>query len=259
MREDAVKTDDRADGFEAARRRILDQALALAPFEGWTTRMLERAAARSGIDRATAKAAFRGGVEDLLRYWSATTDAAMASAMAVPEFGKMRIRDKVAFAVRARLDALRKHKEAARRAAAALALPAHGLLGARLAWKTSDAIWRGLSDASTDFNFYSKRAILAGVWTSTFTRWLADVSEDEAATRAFLHARIENVMQIEKAKARVRDLGIDPAKPVEWLARLRYPAQRKAAPRRRRDEADVDEALKESFPASDPPYWAGGR
>ena len=105
-----------------------------------------------------------------------------------------------------------------------MALPTSGLLGPRLAWATADAIWRGLGDKSTDFNFYSKRGILSGVWTSTFARWLADDSDDEAATKAFLDARIDNVMQIEKVKARVRDLEFDPTKPIEALAKLRYPA-----------------------------------
>ena len=61
-----------------------------------------------------------------------------------------------------------------------------------------------MGDASTDFNFYSKRAILSGVLSATFARWLGDDSDDEAATKAFLAARIDNVMQFEKLKARVR-------------------------------------------------------
>lgn len=212
------------DGFESVREKILEIALGRAAFDGWTASMLDASARDVGIDRAEVKAAFPRGVRDLLRFWSEQNDRAMLAAMAAPEFQTKKIREKVGYSVLARLKNMSPSKEAARRAAALLALPTSGLLGPRLAWATADAIWRGLGDKSTDFNFYSKRGILAGVWTSTFARWLADDSEDEAPTRAFLDARIDNVMQIEKAKARVRDMGLDPTKPIEALAKLRYPA-----------------------------------
>jgi len=214
------------DGFEPARTMILAEALKLAPFDGWTQLMLRRAAAEAGVDRPVLKAAFPRGVADVLRFWSERADAAMLEAMAAPAFSELRIREKVAFAVRARLDALAPDKEAARRAAALMVLPPYGLVGAQLAWRTADTVWRGLNDKSTDFNYYSKRGILTGVWTSVFARWLADDSVDQASTNAFLDARIENVMQIEKAKARVKKLGLDPKAPIEFLARLRYPAGR---------------------------------
>lgn len=214
------------DGFETARTAILDHALALAPFDGWTPRMLADAAAAAGVDAAEAKAAFPGDVRDVLRYWSMRIDEQMVEAMSAPGFADQRIRDKVAGAVRARIDLLREDKEAFRRSAALMAVPPMAALAARLVWATADAIWRGLGDKSTDFNFYSKRAILSGVLTSTTARWLADNSDDEAATMAFLDARIENVMQIEKVKAQAKKLGFDPAAPVGWLAKLRYPAER---------------------------------
>lgn len=247
------------DSFEGVRTDILSHLLARAPFDGWTGRTLEAAAKEAGVDRPALRAAFPRGVADALRAWSRQTDEAMLAAIGATEFAGLKIREKVAFAVRARLDALRPHKEAARRAAATLALPHHAPLAAELAWKTADAIWRGLGDKSTDFNFYSKRGILTGVWTSTLARWLADDTENEKATRAFLNARIENVMQFEKAKEKIRKLNIDPKKPLEWLARLRYPAKgadpSSPKPSASAREAKIDEALEESFPASDSPYW----
>lgn len=219
----AARTGAVDDGFEPARAAVLQEALKQAAFDGWTPLMMRRAAAAAGVDAATLCAAFPAGVADLLDYWSGETDTAMAAAMTGPDFSTLRIRDKVAFAVRTRLDLLRPHKEAVRRAAATLALPVHASRAARLAWRTADAIWRGLADKSTDFNFYTKRAILTGVWTSVFAFWLGDDSDDERATAEFLDARIGNVMAFEKFKARVRDLDLDPKKPIEALAKLRYP------------------------------------
>lgn len=211
-----------SDGFEPVRARILPHLLEAAAFDGWTGGALDRAGAAAGVDRAALAAAFPQGAADALKYWSIVADEAMETAMAGPEFAALKVREKVSFAVKARLAALRPHKEAARRAAAALALPIFGGLGAALAWRTADAIWRAMGDRSADFNFYSKRMILSGVWLSTLTRWLGDDSADEAATEAFLAARIEDVMKIEKAKAKIRELNIDPARPVEWLAKLRF-------------------------------------
>lgn len=221
MSENNDKT-DQVDGFEKARAAILQESLTMAPFDGWTTRVVEAAARAAGFSPETASAAFPNGERDLLRYWSARLDEGVANAMAAPGFSEQKIREKVAAGVLARIDAMRPHKEAARRAAALLATPAMAPLGARLTWASADVIWRALGDKSTDFNFYSKRAILSGVLTSTTTRWLSDDPADESATRAFLDARIENVMQIEKAKGKVRKLAVDPTAPIAWLAKLRY-------------------------------------
>jgi ubiquinone biosynthesis protein COQ9 len=107
--------------------------------------------------------------------------------------------------VKARLSVLAPHKEAARRAAALLSLPMHAALGAKLVYRTVDAMWRASGDTSTDFNFYTKRGILAGVYGSTAMRWFNDTGEDEKATDEFLAARIENVMQFEKFKAKAKE------------------------------------------------------
>ncbi len=213
--------------FEDQRIAILEEALMLAPFEGWTERMLREAGEAAGVNDAAVRAAFPAGPADALVFWSERLDDAMLEAVAgSSDFDAMKIREKVAFAVRARLDAMDADKEAARRAAASLSLPHLAATGSRLVWRTADRIWRGLGDTSTDFNFYSKRAILSGVWASTFARWLSDDTSDGAATDAFLKARIDNVMQIEKVKARARDLNLDPGAVIERLARLRYPVRR---------------------------------
>ena len=142
----------------------------------------------------------------LVATFSERCDAQMEAILAQQDLAAMKVRERIASAVLARIDALKAHrKEAARRAAAFLVVPPNAALAARLVYHSVDAMWRAAGDASTDFNFYTKRAILAGVYSSTLLRWFNDASEDESDTRAFLAARVDNVMQFEKFKAEMRE------------------------------------------------------
>lgn len=214
------------DPFDAVRQKLLPAALRAAVFEGFTASMLDRAAREAGVSAAELAAAFPGGALEFIEFWSAEGDKASAAAIAGEAGAGLKIREKVVRGVEARLGYFRPGKEAARRAAAFLALPPNAPTGARLVWNAADAIWRAMGDPSTDFNFYSKRAILSGVISSTTARWFADETLDETATKEFLRARIENVMQFEKLKAKARDTGFDPEGMFGWLAKMRYPAGR---------------------------------
>ncbi len=152
-------------------------------------------------------------------------DEAMLGAIAKLDLGSMRIRDKVRAAIRARLEAQADYKDAARALTRWLARPGRVQQAPSLLWRTADKIWRAVGDASTDENFYTKRAILSGVLASTYARWFADDSEDQAATWAFLDSRIENVMQFERAKAQLKRLGPLAQSAVSAAARFRYGAR----------------------------------
>jgi ubiquinone biosynthesis protein COQ9 len=84
-------------------------------------------------------------------------------------------------------------------------------------------MWRIAGDRATDFNHYSKRAILMGVYGSTSLVYLDDTSEDLADTRAFLNRRIDDVMQFEKLKASWRGTRERLPSLSRFLGRLRYP------------------------------------
>lgn len=184
---------------------VLDAALKHVAFDGFTDKVLAGAAKEVGADKSTVDRLFPDGPLSLVELFSQSTDAEMAKRIAALDLKNMKIRERIAAAVKARIAALRPHKEAARRAAAFLSLPPHAGLGAKLVYRTVDAMWRSIGDKSTDFNFYTKRAILAGVYSATLMRWFTDTSADESATDAFLADRIENVMQFETFKARAKE------------------------------------------------------
>jgi len=198
---DAPKTERMDD--QTAREAVLAAALPHAAFDGFTDSVLQKAAMEAGVKDVARL--FENGPISLVEFYSTWADAQMEAKLAATDLKAMKIRARIAAAVKARLSVLAPHKEAARRAAALLSLPMHAALGARLVYRTVDAMWRAAGDTSTDFNFYTKRGILAGVYGSTAMRWFNDAGEDEKATDEFLAARIENVMQFEKFKAKAKE------------------------------------------------------
>jgi ubiquinone biosynthesis protein COQ9 len=189
----------------ALRHAVLEAALSHLAQDGFTEKTLNHAAAAAGVDVPTLQRLFSNGAQDLLDAFSEWADDQMDAALKNTPLSEMKIRERITAAVNARIAALHPYKEAARRAAAFLTLPQNAPLALKVLYRTVDRMWRAAGDTSTDFNFYTKRMILAGVYSSTLFRWFNDTSEDEKDTRDFLDARIENVMQFEKFKAEARD------------------------------------------------------
>lgn len=188
----------------ALKEAVLAAALPDAGFDGFTDAALAKAGASAGVNADDLARLFPEGPLSLIEYYSVSADGEMEKRLAAMNLPAMKIRERIAAAVLARLSILKAHKEAARRAGATLSLPLHAGLAARLMYRSVDAMWRAVGDTSTDFNFYTKRGILAGVYGATLLRWFNDSSEDESATTEFLAARIENVMQFEKFKAKAK-------------------------------------------------------
>ena len=184
---------------------VLAAALKDAAFDGFTDKVLQKAGAEAGLDKAELARLFPDGPLSLIAHYSGCVDTEMENQLAGKDLAAMKIRARITTAIKTRLAILRPNKEAARRAAALLALPMHAGIAARLLYQSVDAIWRAAGDTSTDFNFYTKRGILAGVYGSVLVCWFNDTSENESATDAFLAARIENVMQFEKFKAKAKE------------------------------------------------------
>jgi ubiquinone biosynthesis protein COQ9 len=200
-----VTSDATSQSDDALKEAVLKAALKDAAFDGFTDGTLAKAGKEAGADQAALARLFPEGPMSLIEYFSTSIDEAMEKKLAATDLGTRKIRERIKIAVMTRLWLLEPHKEAARRAAATLTLPMHAGLGAKLLYRTVDAMWRVTGDTSTDFNFYTKRAILAGVYGSVLVRWFSDMGEDDSATEAFLDARIGNVMQFEKFKAKAKE------------------------------------------------------
>ena len=212
--------------------RTLDELrLALAPeiaraavFDGWNDVALARAAALAGVDLAVARLAFPGGAMDMIAAWIDGTDAKMQATFGNGSLADRKIRERIRALLQFRLDAVAGHEEALRRALAIQAMPQNLARTMKIGWHSADLMWRLAGDTATDYNHYTKRAILMGIYSATLAVFVEDQSEGKAETRAFLDRRIDGVMKFEKAKAQFlqKREGFDVAR---FLGRLRYPAR----------------------------------
>lgn len=212
---------------EHARRSLLEAALNIAPFEGWNSKLLREAASNVGLPKGADELYFPGGPLELIDYWNEICDEQVENDLHKLDLDNMRIRDKVTAGVLSRLYVIGPHEEAARRAIARTALPDGLSLSPKILWRAADTIWRGIGDQSTDFNFYTKRTTLSAVISTSLATWLADQDPEKEKARAFLDARIENVMQFEKAKFQVKKGLKAMPDPTEVLGRLRHGGRRR--------------------------------
>jgi ubiquinone biosynthesis protein COQ9 len=196
-----------------------------AAFDGFSNEALADAAARLGVDIDVAKLAFPGGARDMVDAWFADIDARMAERWPAEKLATLKIRERITTLVETRIALLAPNRESLRRALALLALPTNAPHAAKLGWRAADLMWKLAGDTATDFNHYSKRAILGAVYGSTMAVFLNDESEDFAETRAFLARRIDQVMRFESWKHRRAARGIERPSLARFVGRLRYPGR----------------------------------
>jgi ubiquinone biosynthesis protein COQ9 len=201
-------------------QQVLDQALTLAPHEGWTARLARQAGRAAGLSQGETELLLPHGPADLAALLSRRHDARALTILKDVDPQALKIRERIAKAVEARLDAAAQDEPATRRWMGWLALPGHAALAGRLAWESADVLWRWAGDAATDENHYSKRLLLAGILTGAMA---VRLSSGRADALAFVERRIADVMAFETWKATTRLRPYDLlAGAAAALGRIRY-------------------------------------
>jgi ubiquinone biosynthesis protein COQ9 len=185
------------------RDAAVDALTPLVATLGWNTAALQAALQNIGGDPLDAELLFPGGAADMIEAFIDLADRRMEAAAAAQDLAALRLPARVRALVAIRLEQSRPHKGAVRRALAVLSLPRHAGLATRCTARTLDAIWHGAQDRSADFSWYTKRVILAAVYTTTILFWLRDDGEDNSATLAFLDRRLASVGRIGSVRRRL--------------------------------------------------------
>lgn len=211
--------------LDEMRVRLAPAIAATAAFDGWSDVAVAAAARDAGIAPEVAHLAFAGGAMDMIAAWIEHVDRAMEQAASAVSLRELPVRERVRLLVSWRLDAVAGLEEGLRRALAIMAMPQNLARATRLGWASADAMWRLAGDQSSDFNYYTKRTILAGIYAATLVVFVDDHSEGKQETQAFLARRIEGIIRFEKAKAQMLPDENNSFSMARFLGRLRYPAR----------------------------------
>jgi ubiquinone biosynthesis protein COQ9 len=206
--------------LQAQREALVEATLEHVPFDGWTKQALQAGAEDLDLASGEVDRLLPGGIRQAIKTYVELTDRKMVAALDEMGLENLKIRERIAAAVKTRLDLVEGQKDTVRAALAFLALPQNAALGLKLTHGTVDKMWVAAGDTSTDHNWYTKRMLLAGVYGSTLAYWLDDTSDGHADSWAFLDRRIGNVMQIPKITAKIGKAGKFAAAPFKMGAKI---------------------------------------
>jgi ubiquinone biosynthesis protein COQ9 len=209
--------------LDQLRRRLALAVGENAVFDGWSRAAIDAAAQQLGVDPVQARLAIPKTQAGMIDLYIQEVDRALEAYFTPERLQGMKIREKIRSLVWRRLEIMGPAREAVRRALAILAMPQNIPRTLRMSWRTTDLMWRIAGDTGTDFNHYTKRMTLGGVYGSTLLAWLDDQSDGWQETAAFLDRRIDDVMKFEKLKAEWRGSSENRLSLSRFLGRLRYP------------------------------------
>ena len=179
--------------------KILKYCAKNVAFDGWTEKLLRNASISTGLDENYWRIIYPNGVMDAADAYVDQANENMAVGLVL---SKMRTTEKVAALIKNRLTQHAADKPAIRASLAAYTL--HPIRGLQASYRSVDAIWRIAGDTATDWNFYTKRGLLAAVYWATLAFWLEDKSAGHADTWKFLDARLSNVASFGKFVGKIK-------------------------------------------------------
>ena len=179
---------------ESHRTEILEKLLEQSPFLGWTERNIQNISRGLGHSERILVRSFPNGLRDVIDRHAYLLDQRMLETIDSKDFRKLPVRARITKLVFARINTMASYREAIARLIPILSTPPYLATGTKILCRTADLMWRTAGDTSTDYNYYTKRSLLAGVYSTTLLCWLTDDSKNYCDTQAFLDRRINNVM-----------------------------------------------------------------
>ncbi|XP_037264774.1 ubiquinone biosynthesis protein COQ9, mitochondrial [Falco biarmicus] len=198
---------------EQLQHRILTAALEFVPEHGWTAEAIAEGAKTLGLSAAAAGMFHSDGGELILHFVSQCNTKLtelLEQEQKQVQLGEAEKKSTDQFlrdAVEARLRMLIPYIDKWPQALSILLLPHNIPSSLNLLTSMIDDIWQYAGDQSTDFNWYTRRAVLTGIYNTTELVMMQDSSPDFEETWRFLENRVADAMNMGNAAHQVQSTG----------------------------------------------------
>ena len=180
------------------RKKILNESKEIISEKGWNEKLFKSISLKKNIKYVEISSLFPQGYIDLLIFYLDQINIEMTLLLKKQNLDNLKTHQKIKQIIISRLNIYQDNRKLFNKTFIFLSLPQNSKLAIKSLYKTIDLIWFLAGDKSTDFNFYTKRSILAGVYVSTIFNFFKNKDLDK--TIDHLDRKLRDVNKIPKIK-----------------------------------------------------------
>ncbi len=184
--------------------KLLDIFLKNASFNGWNNQTLEKSAQQCGFNKGYLSLLFPNQIKDLTSFfYNKKNDELISLYKEKSNLITAKTTERIIYLIELKFSLYNPIREAIRSLFSYNILPQNLFSAQKALWNICDLIWFLANDKSTDFNYYTKRGLLAYVYSTTMLFWLDDTSPNFEQTKLFIRKQINKVLKVGKTKSEI--------------------------------------------------------
>jgi len=186
------------------RNQILEQAKKHVEKKGWSEQILLDVARDSKFKYSEIALLFPKGYSTLLEMYLNTINDKMTEGSRKINLIQLRVHQRIKELIVLRLRIMSNEKKLISKTYFHLLLPQNFKLASKCLYKVVDQTWFLAGDQSTDFNFYTKRGILASIYSTVILHFINNNNLDQ--TIDILNKQLKRVSKIPKIKNKFKKI-----------------------------------------------------
>jgi len=183
------------------RLKILNIAKKIIPKEGFNTKTFNIISKHSELDENETHLLFPKGYNDLIKFSLDQLNQDLENYCKNLELVRLPLHKRIRKILLSKILLMNKQKQFYKKIYLSLLLPKKNLSVPKQIYKSIDQIWYIAGDTSTNFNFYTKRLILAGIYSRVILYFFNN--DDQNALENILDSNLRRVSKIPELKSKI--------------------------------------------------------